>query len=88
MDIDESVLLSDSEVALWWICQSENEYKQYVEERVREIRKNVGTECWKHVVGKENAADLPSRGCMGTEMNAALWLEGPKWLKEGESEKN
>ena len=86
VDIDESVLLSDSEVALWWICQSENEYKQYVEERVREIRKNVGTECWKHVVGKENAADLPSRGCMGTEMNAALWLEGPKWLKEGESE--
>ena len=81
VDIDETVLLSDSEVALWWICQRESEYKQYVEERVREIRKNVGVECWKHVIGKENIADLPSRGCLGTELEPEVWLQGPKWLK-------
>jgi len=85
VDIDEIICLSDSEVALWWIRNYQSEYKQYVEERVREIRKNVGADCWKHVVGKENAADLPSRGCMGTDINAGLWLEGPKWLKGEES---
>ena len=58
-------------------------YKQYVEKRVQEIRKNTGVDCWRFVPGKENIADLPSRGCLPEMIlvEKERWLQGPCWMK-------
>ena len=76
--------LTDSTVALWWIKNTDTVYKQFVQERVKEIRRNVGTDCWRHISGKENPADLPSRGCYCNEFNAISFLSGPEWLCQEE----
>ena len=84
VEINEVVCLTDSTVALWWIKNTASVYKQYVHERVKEIRRNVGTECWRHIAGKQNPADLPSRGCYCNEFDATTFLTGPEWLCQEE----
>jgi hypothetical protein len=84
VEINEILCLSDSTVALWWIKNKASMYKQFVQERVKEIRRNVGTDCWRHIAGKQNPADLPSRGCLCNEFNAETFLTGPDWLCQGE----
>ena len=40
---------------------------------------------WIHCVGKDNPADLPSRGISLTQLTTNnLWKSGPDWLKDGE----
>ena len=45
----------------------------------------MGAECWRHIAGKQNPADLPSRGCYCDEFDAATFLTGPDWLCQEES---
>ncbi|MCG8622721.1 MAG: hypothetical protein MJE68_12095, partial [Proteobacteria bacterium] len=71
-------------VALFWIRGLEKEWKQFIQNRVNEIRKLVPDECWDHCPGQENPADMPSRGITISELAASkLWRSGPKWLKSG-----
>lgn len=40
---------------------------------------------WTHCAGKDNPADLPSRGMSLTQLTTNnLWRSGPDWLKDGE----
>ena len=42
----------------------------------------VPVECWARCSGKENPADIPSRGMMPLELSVSkLWRNGPDWLK-------
>ena len=75
---------TDSKVALYWIKGVDREWKQFVDNRVTEIRRLVPVECWMHCPGKENPADLPSRGVsVGELMNSHLWFNSPSWLLDG-----
>ena len=67
VEVSNVLCLTDSTVACWWIKNTASIYKQFVQERVKEIRRNVG-------------ADLPSRGCYCDEFDAATFLTGPDWL--------
>ena len=78
--VDEVICCTDSQVALCWVKNSDTEYGQYVRERVKEIRMNTGMGVWHHVPGKENPADLPSRGCQGDKVDFLEWERGPDWL--------
>ena len=53
---------TDSQVALYWICGKDKEWKPFVQNQVQEIRCNVHPDLWGHCPGKVNPADLPSRG--------------------------
>ena len=69
---------SDSQVALYWICGQGKQWKPFVQNRVNEITKLTEKGSWRHCLGKENPADLPSRGLTPLELSAsALWRRGP-----------
>jgi len=79
---------TDSQVALCWIRGTHREWKQFVHNRVTEIRALVPPVCWKHCPGIQNPADIPSRGVTSTEMpqKVGLWLHGPGNLEGMEPE--
>ena len=54
---------------------------------MNEIRTLVPINSLRHCHGKNNPADIPSRGMSPLELSeSALWTEGPTWLNEnGES---
>lgn len=70
---------TDSQVALCWIRNVEKSWKPFVQNRVSEIRSLLPVECWKHIPGVENPADIPSRGAAPLDLLVnKLWQEGPK----------
>ena len=74
---------TDSTVALYWILGEEKAWKPFVQNRVNEIRALLPPNQWTHCPGKENPADLPSRGLTIQELKeSSLWWEGPSWLKD------
>ena len=74
---------TDSKVALHWIKGTKREWKPFVENRVREIRRLSMTLDWRHCRGRENPADIPSRGISFKELKkSSLWRYGPEWLKD------
>ncbi|UYV72990.1 hypothetical protein LAZ67_10001409, partial [Cordylochernes scorpioides] len=72
---------TDSSHALYWIQQQEN-WAQFVSNRVKEITTLTKSEDWNHVAGEHNPADLPSRGESPSKFTKSGWWEGPKWLQE------
>ena len=74
---------TDSKATLYWIRGVEHSWKQFVENRVATIRSLVGPQYWRHCPGKENPADVPSRGTSASLLaTTAIWLNGPDWLYE------
>lgn len=73
---------TDSQVALCWIQGADKDWKPFVQNRVEEIRRLVPPECWRHCSGKDNPADIPSRGLDPRELPLRrLWRHGPHWLR-------
>ena len=80
--LEEPRCFTDSQVALFWIRGVEKEWKPFVQHRVEEIRRLTSVHCWSHCAGKNNPADIPSRGLTSLELSTNnLWREGPAWLK-------
>ena len=74
-------------ISLWWITNTDKEYKQFVENRVAEIRRNSPPEQWRYCPTADNPADIASRGIRSIELKeSSLWLHGPDFLsKSGDS---
>ena len=72
---------SDSQTALWWIRSLEGRYKIFVSNRVKAIRQISSPEQWRFVPGKQNPADLATRGMPAIEASSSKeWFHGPSWL--------
>ena len=85
--LSDPTCYTDSKVTLYWILGISKEWKQFVQNRVTEIRKCISPDHWKHCVGKDNPADLPSRGVALPDLAVSrLWSEGPEWLNDDISE--
>ena len=70
---------TDSKVALCWIRNVEKAWKPFIQNRVSEIRNLLPVECWRHVPGLKNPADIPSRGATPLELLVnKLWRDGPE----------
>ena len=82
--ISKVLCLTDSAITLAWIQNEKKQYKQFVHNRVREVRELTKTDMWYHLPGKENIADLPSRGCLPEELSSKRdsWINGPSWLSQ------
>jgi ribonuclease HI len=74
----------DSMVALWWIYSRKVPFKIFISNRVESILEHSDRTQWRHVAGKENPADIASRGAEAEkfleEKNLKLWKFGPDWL--------
>ena len=73
----------DSMVALAWIQSDAHRWKQFVANRVTQIQELTGREHWAHCPGKENPADLVTRGLFAEQLVASeVWLKGPKFIRD------
>lgn len=75
---------TDSMVSLHWVQGDASCWKQYVANRLRFIQPRITISDWRFVAGKENPADLCSRGVSATDLVAAdsIWWTGLSWLME------
>ena len=60
LHINEIVCWSDSLVTLYWIKGFDKDYKQFIENRVSEIRETTEMQQWRHCPGILNPADIPT----------------------------
>lgn len=72
---------TDSTVTLHWIKGEPLKWKVFVRNRVSEIQELTSPSNWYHCPGKDNPADLISRGALAEHlMSNEQWLNGPAWL--------
>ena len=75
-----TLLWTDSMTTLCWI-KNERVWKQYVGQRVDEIRRLTHRDSWRHCPGEINPADLLSRGLTAKELfTSNTWWNGPNFL--------
>ncbi|GBO40248.1 hypothetical protein AVEN_164417-1, partial [Araneus ventricosus] len=74
---------TDSSICTYWIKGKADDYKPFVKNRVKEIQRLSERGNWSHCPGKENPADLLSRGIPASNLaKSSLWWHGPPWLSK------
>ena len=74
---------TDSKVVLSWIKGDPNRWKTFVANRVTEIQSLTPPVQWHHSPGKDNPADVISRGAFAEDfISCTLRQNGPAWLYE------
>ena len=76
------VFWTDSKVVLGYIQSDSARFHRFVSNRVAFIRSHTKVDQWNYINGKDNPADLLSRGTVNVHkfMTNKLWLEGPAIL--------
>ena len=70
----------DNKTALYLVYNN-GEWKKWVQFRVAEVLTLTEKEQWGHVAGKDNPANIGSRGVAASYLKTYnLWWEGPQWL--------
>lgn len=78
---------TDSMNVLHWIRNRSSKFKPFVANRVGEIQQLSKPLQWRHVIGKQNPADIVSRGLSVSKLKTSeLWWKGPEFLQKDESE--
>ncbi|GFW36070.1 integrase catalytic domain-containing protein [Trichonephila clavipes] len=73
---------TDSLISYYWIRGDSSAFKPYIKNRVQEIQWLSDPMQWGHCPGKDNPADLLSRGTSAVKLaQNELWWHGPPWLK-------
>ena len=81
--INNIVYWTDSTVALSWIKGVTREYKQFVQNRVNEIRRLTPVDSWRYCPTDQNPADIASRGAKASALvNEEKWWHGPTYLSK------
>ena len=88
IQLDMPTCYTDLRIALCWVKEEDKEWKQFVENRVSEIRRLIPAKHWKHCAGTKHPADILSRGTTPAELQEKItfWLYGPSWPVSGKGE--
>ena len=76
----DSMFWSDNETVLKYICNDSLRFNVFVGNRISEIRQLTHPSQWRHIAGKDNPADLVTRGEDLEKMDMNKWLHGPAFL--------
>ncbi|XP_024871917.1 uncharacterized protein LOC112454648 [Temnothorax curvispinosus] len=77
---------SDSEATIKWITANPSRWKDFVRNCVSAIQELLPNGSWRFVPGKQNPADLATRGLKADKLfHLDLWWKGPKWLSESQA---
>ncbi|XP_045774363.1 uncharacterized protein LOC123873546 [Maniola jurtina] len=80
---DSVTFWTDSTIVLGWLRMAPNLLKTFVQNRIVEIHELTGELPWRHVSGKDNPADMASRGVLLNDLaTSTLWWEGPCFLRD------
>ena len=83
-DLDVT-LWTDSDIVLHWVTSTSRSWKSFVANRVQEIQSLHEPSVWRKCPGKDNPADVPSRGCnVEYLLDHQVWWYGPIWLSKPE----
>ena len=83
IDIQNVTCWTDSQIALFWVRNTQKSLKPFLQSRVEEIRKLVPPNQWKYCPTKQNPADLSSRGASASKLvNQQIWWTGPDFLQK------
>ncbi|GFY08897.1 uncharacterized protein TNCV_4660891 [Trichonephila clavipes] len=78
---------TDSSITCSWIKGYFNKHKVFEKNRIKEIQKLSDPKEWRYCKGKDNPADLISRGLPLSDLkNNKIWWHGPKWLTMKQTE--
>ena len=79
-----AINLTDSQIVLHWISNDEHLLKQWIRNRVIEIRRFTNPEQWYYVQSKNMIADIGTRkGSTLEEVNgSSVWINGYEWMKK------
>ncbi|GFR25633.1 integrase catalytic domain-containing protein [Trichonephila clavata] len=73
-------------IVLYWIKGSASKFKPFVSNRISQIQEYTDSVSWRHCSGKQNPADLLTRGITSRELiNHEKWWHDPEWLKDSEN---
>jgi hypothetical protein len=79
--IDKVYLWTDSRVCLHWISKPARQWKSFVAHRVTDIYNLTKDYVWRHIPGKQNPADLATRGLSMSQFKTnTMWRHGPQFL--------
>ena len=82
VELMEPKCFMDSKIAYFWIKSTGRDWRPFVQNRVNEIHRLTLPSCWDHCCGKENPADIPTRGMTPLELSLnPMWRSGPTWLR-------
>ncbi|XP_052746235.1 uncharacterized protein LOC112051537 [Bicyclus anynana] len=81
---DNIMFWTDSTIVLGWLRMQPRLLKTFVHNRTTEIHELTKELPWRHVSGKDNPADLVSRGVLNLSdlSSSHLWWEGPAFLHD------
>jgi hypothetical protein len=85
LEIARSYFWVDSKIVVQYIRSVTRRFQVFVANRVGTIRSLTDPEDWHHVPGKENPADMITRGCGPLELSQRRWFEGPSFLSDYKS---
>ena len=77
---DRTVFWTDSKVVLAYIRNETKRFHVFVANRIGYIQLHTVPEQWRFVPGKENPADIASRGVPVTTLKSGMWASGPNFL--------
>lgn len=85
LDIHEVRFWVDATIVLHQVYAPLAKRELFVKNRITEILKLSVPEQWRHVPGKDNPADLISRGTTSSQLiDCSLWWNGPGWLERSQ----
>ncbi|XP_016661601.2 uncharacterized protein LOC107884315 [Acyrthosiphon pisum] len=83
IDIVDMCSWTDSSIVLSWLTVPHDTFKQYVSNRVHQVRTLLPSCQWRHVSSEMNPADCASRGLMPSELpHHQLYWQGPAFLRD------
>ena len=78
--------ITDSQVTLYWIHNNNKPLKQFVRNRVNEIRRFTDPNNWRYTKSSDMIADIGTRPINDVSLvnDSSIWINGFQWMTQVE----